>query len=595
MTISQLSTTFSQIESTSKRLEFTAILAKILRELSPAETPYAVYLSLGFLEPPFRSLQFQVAEKMLIRAISLAFNKDQKEVLKMADQKGDLGLVAEQFSLNNSNNLSIGEIYGALVEIAKESGSGSQDRKVVKIASLYKKCDPLSTRYISRIILGTMRLGFSDITVIEALSWLLVGDKSLKAKIEEKYRIYPDIGFIAKVIKEEGVEGLGKIVVTPSVPVLPAKCARIATAGEAFEKIKGTVLVEDKFDGTRVQVHLDRAQNKLEGRMGKEVKFATLDLGLKPKVEGNVWTFTRNLEESTHQFPDLVPIILQNVKAESAILDAEAIGYNPKTGEFIPFQETIKRKRKHDIEEISKEIPLTLRAFDLLYLNGKSLIDTPFLERRKMLLTIITPCEKIQVAKSVEVATTGKLLEVFEDSISRGLEGIVIKNPNSKYPVGNRGFAWIKFKREETEDLSDTIDAVVLGYFFGTGKRTDFGIGAFLIGIYDEDTDSFKTISKIGTGLTDLEWEELKEKCDKVKINNPPSNVDIPKELACDVYTLPKIVVVIRADNITISPLHTAKYALRFPRLVLYRIDKTATEATTIKEITTLFKNQKKI
>jgi DNA ligase-1 len=563
----------------------------MLKWLSLEETPSAVYLSLGFLEPPFRSLQFQVAEKMLIKAISIAFNKDQSHVVEMGKKEGDLGFVAEELSLEDGeSDISVAEVYSLLTAIAWESGAGSQDRKIAKIASLYKKCNPISNRYISRIILGTMRLGFSDITVIEALSWLLAGDKSLKGKIEEKYRIYPDIGFIAKNIKENGIEGLKKIKITPSVPVLPAKCARVATAEEALEKIKGEALVEDKFDGTRVQIHLDKTRKKSETLNSKIELFSSESTSTR-----SVWTFTRNLEESTHQFPDLVDVVLKNVKAETAILDAEAIGYNPKSGEFIPFQETIKRKRKHDIAEISREIPLTLRVFDILYLDGKSLIDLPFSERREILINMVTPTRKIQVAQNVKIPSPEKLLEVFEDAVGRGLEGIVIKDSTAKYPVGNRGFAWIKFKREETDDLSDTIDAVVLGYYSGTGKRTDFGIGAFLIGVYDEKTDSYRTLSKIGTGLTDKEWSEIKEKCDKVKVLSLPSNVLVPSELKCDVFCQPKIVVVIRADNITISPLHSAKFALRFPRLVSYRTDKGPKEATTVSEISTLFKNQKKI
>ncbi|MBU4381207.1 ATP-dependent DNA ligase [Candidatus Parcubacteria bacterium] len=599
MTFSELSKYFQQIESTPKRLEMTAILASLVKDLSPDEVDVAMYLSLGYLTPPFRSTQFSVAQKLMLRAISLAFNifpprktrleyetppthgrgnlseevsskscyKPFVDVVDYANKVGDLGIVAQSLSKVHDSSLLVSPVYEKLKEIALENGEGSQERKLTKIASLLNQLDPISNKFVVRIILGTMRLGFSDITVIEALSWYLAGDKSLKAKIESRYRIHPDIGFLAKVIKENGIAGLKKVDLEVGVPVLVAKCARVATAEEAMDKIGEQAVAEDKYDGTRVQIHLN---------------------------SGRVWTFTRNLEESTYQFPDLVEAVLANVKAENAILDAEAIGYNVKTGDFIPFQQTIKRKRKHQVAQNALDIPLTLRVFDLLYLNGESLIDKPLHERWEILRSILSPTEKIQLANRANISNSNQLLKVFENAVSRGLEGVVIKNPNAKYAVGNRGFAWIKFKREETGGLEDTIDAVVLGYYFGAGKRTVFGIGAFLIGVYDSSTDSFKTVSKIGTGLTDEQWVELKEKCDAIKVAEVPKNVAIPKELFCDVFVAPKMVVVVRADNITVSPLHTAGYAMRFPRLIEYREDKSPLDATSLKELADIYKLQKK-
>jgi len=620
-----LSKYFQNIESISKRLEITAVLANLIKDLSPNDIDIAMYLSLGYLTPPFRSTQFNVAQKLMLRAISLAFNispprktqleyetpptqgrgnlseevsskscyKPSVDIVDYANKVGDLGIVAQSFSKTRDSQLSINEVYEKLKEIAEQSGAGSQERKLTKIASLLNKLDPVSNKFIVRIILGTMRLGFSDITVIEALSWYLVGDKTLKAKIESRYRIHPDIGFVARAIKENGIAGLKKVDLEVGVPVLVAKCARVATAEEAMEKLKGQAYAEDKYDGTRVQIHLNRDKN-LESEKGSH-PLIPMDLdGVRPHYSGKVWTFTRNLEESTYQFPDLVEAVLNNIKAQNVILDAEAIGYNKATGEFIPFQQTIKRKRKHLVAQNALDIPLTLRVFDILYLNGQSLIDKPLHERWEILKSVLYQTEKIQLANRTNLSNSAQLLEVFEDAVSRGLEGLVLKNPNAKYAVGNRGFAWIKFKREETGGLEDTIDAVVLGYYFGTGKRTSFGIGAFLIGVYDETTDSFKTVSKIGTGLTDEQWVELKTKCDAIKTPIAPKNVDIPEVLNCDVFVIPKIVVVVRADNITVSPLHTAGFAMRFPRLMEYREDKGVTEATSLKELGQIYLLQKK-
>jgi len=573
-----------KLSETPKRLEITAILAELFNSVSVNEIYETAFLSLGTLEPPYQSLQFNLAEKMVMRALSFAYNKEKEVVLKKYKELGDLGKTAEFFSQNkNEGALSILDVHKKLKQIALDEGEGSQERKIQQLSSLIKNMDGLGAKYAIKIVLGTMRLGFSEITLIEALSWMEKEDKSLKKQIEEKYRIYPNIGFIAKKLKEEGIGGIRNINIETGVPILSARCQRVDTAEDIIKRHKISA-IENKYDGTRVQIHLDRTRTLCtlggDSLLKEETSF--------------VKTFTRNLEETTPMFPDVTSAVLNNVNVQTAILDCEAIGMNPKTGEFVSFQITIKRKRKHNVKAMAEEIPLKLIVFDILFYNGESLIHTPFKDRREILKKIVKETDKIVLAPEIIVSNANDLMKVFNSAIEKGLEGIVAKDLDAFYTVGSRGYAWIKFKREETGGLEDTLEPIVLGYYKGAGQRAKFGEGAFLVGVLEEESDTFKTIAKIGTGLTEEQWGELKARCDKIKLLEKPKNYIVPKELFCDVWCEPTILTSIRADEITVSPIHTAGYALRFPRLIAFRDDIATKDATTVQELKNLYKLWKK-
>jgi len=275
--------------------------------------------------------------------------------------------------------------------------------------------------------------------------------------------------------------------------------------------------------------------------------------------------------------------------------------YDPNTGSFLPFQETVKRKRKHGIEKVAQQMPLRVFLFDLLFLDGQEYLSKTHAQRRKKLLSLFKnqPEDAVQVIDEKKITTGKQLEEYFNQNIAAGLEGLVVKREDSIYRPGKRNFSWIKLKRQEEGHLDDTIDCVILGYYAGKGKRAQFGIGAFLVGIYNEKEDAFQTIAKVGTGLSDAEWKKLKKECDGIAVKNRPSSVVCPKELYPDVWTAPELVCIIRADEISLSPLHTAGktkeklgYALRFPRFMGARPDKEPQQATSVKEIKGLYKNQ---
>jgi DNA ligase-1 len=273
---------------------------------------------------------------------------------------------------------------------------------------------------------------------------------------------------------------------------------------------------------------------------------------------------------------------------------------------------TTQRKRKHGIEEKAKEIPLKLICFDLLYVDGESLINKTYTERHERLDNIIKNGEVVELSKDMIVETGKEVENIFDEALSQGFEGILAKKLDGEYQAGARGWSWIKFKRSYSAHLDDTIDCVVMGYYFGQGKRTAFGIGAFLIGVYDEKQDKFVTVAKIGTGLTDDEWRTLAERGKKIEATTKPALYEVDRLLNPDIWVEPEIVVEIKADEITRSTIHTAGrvlkasksgsafdvdvqgYALRFPRLERFRDDRKPDDATALSEVEKMFGQQGK-
>ena len=607
MFFSQLSEYFQKIESTSSRNEMTAILADLLGKTSADEIDKVCYLLLGRLGPSFQAIEFGLAEKTMIKIIAVTTGKSSEEIKKSFGELGDLGEVIYKLKTKSQNSkpssLNIPEVYDRLVDIAKTGGTGSQEKKIKLMADLLDEVDPISAKYLVRIPLGTMRLGLADKTIIDSLSFMRTGSKKEKDLIERAYFVASDIGEIVRLYKEKGLAGLKGLKPKIGVPIMPQLCERVPTAKEIIQKM-GKAAVQPKYDGTRVQLHFSQKQ-----KQQKELTQADLGLNLaNTKTKGFVKAFTRNLEDVTLMFPELIQKVWKEVKAKEAILDGEVIGFNPTTGEFLAFQETVQRKRKYGISEKALEVPVKYFVFDILYFDGVSTMDWPYNKRRQLLEKIME--KKVEQSKgeertfylSPEIVTDNdlQLIEYFEEEVSLGLEGVVVKRIDSAYEAGARGNSWVKFKREEKGSLDDTIDCVVLGYYFGEGKRSGFGIGAFLVGVYDEKEDLFKTIAKIGTGLSDEEWRALRESCDYLKKSEKPARVVISKGLIPDVWVEPSLVVIIRADEITRSPVHTAGkignepgFALRFPRIMGFRKDKSATDATTVNEIKKLYRQQR--
>ena len=259
----------------------------------------------------------------------------------------------------------------------------------------------------------------------------------------------------------------------------------------------------------------------------------------------------------------------------------------------MPFQETVQRKRKHDIEEIAKRLPLKLFVFDILFKDSKSYIEAPFSERRKVLEdTIGKKGAKLEITRQETTDSAERIRDLIQTYLSEGLEGAMIKKIDAPYKAGARGFHWIKYKKNTGGGVADTIDCLVLGINKGRGKRAGFGVGAFLVGV--RQGEKFKSVSKIGTGLTDEQWRELDKRARALEVREKPKQYELHKNLEPDVWVKPSLVVEILADEITKSPIHSAGLALRFPRLIRFRDEKSPEQATTTVELESLYAMQKK-
>jgi len=585
MLFSQLAKYFERIEKNSSRLEITRILAELFKLLDAQEIAKVVYLLQGRVGPAYEGIDFGMAERTIIKSAMSALNIDRSYFEKEFKKSGDLGQTVESFkklyTSFEEKDMDVLDVFDFFYRLATVSGNGSQDVKISLLSQLIRQLDPLSGRYLVRLPTGIIRLGFSDMTILDAYSWMLKGDKSLRPTIETAYHVRPDLGFIGKTLKEKGIEGLKAIEPKVFTPIIMMKAERMSSAKEIIEQI-GKCLVEPKFDGFRLQVHYIGS----DPRRGSD-------------PDAKVKLFSRSLEDVTYMYPDIVDGVKNEVKAEELIVEGEAIGYDPKTGEFLPFQETVQRKRKYDIREKAIEVPLKLFAFELLFLNGKNFIKLPFVERRRALEQVTIKNKDINkqiiiVDHQEEVDKEIRLEEIFDKAVAKKLEGVIAKKINGIYQPGARGWNWIKYKRSYSSKINDTIDCLVMGYDFGKGKRTGFGMGAFLVGVFDNQNDKFVTIAKIGTGLTDEEWRFLKIKTQRSKIKDKPTNYYVDKVMSCDAWITPSIVVEIKADEITKSPTHTAGMALRFPRLEKFRDDKNPQEITTLIELERMYQAQAK-
>jgi len=578
MNFSKLAQLFDELEGISSRLHMTEKLSTLFSETNDEEARAVAYLVMGELNPQYVGTKFNLAEKSVIKVVANLLGKTDYEVLVELKKAGDLGTIVAEYDLKPGTHLSIMDVYDHLKKLEDLAGTGSQDTKQTAMLHLLQKVDRVSAKYIIRIVLGTLRLGFSEMTIIDALSWMLVGDKSAREEIEHAYNLVADLGKIALVAKKTGLAGIKKITITVGIPIRPAAAERAENAAAIIHKM-GPCVAQPKLDGFRLQIHVENHPKT------HFVKF-----------------FSRNLLDMSNMFPELVEFFA-HLKVESLICEGEAIVYDEHTDTFAPFQETVKRRRKHGVEQAAQDLPLKLVVFDVLYLNGESLLGKTHEERRKYLTKLFdfNNAKKVVAIKEVKIETAKELDSYFMENITSGLEGIIAKKPNSTYQPGKRNFNWIKLKRNEDSKFDDTLDCVILGYYAGQGKRAHFGIGAFLVGVYNKHKDHFQTVAKIGTGLKDNEWIELKKKCDQLKIHEKPKNVECSKELYPDVWVTPRLICVVRADEITRSPLHTANkteehagFALRFPRIMSYRIDKTETDATEVGEIKRLFGLQHK-
>lgn len=571
---------FKDMEDTNKRTELTSILAHLFSSISVDEIDKVVYLTQGKLYPDYMGIELGVADKTIIKALSKYSGVSESKVIDEYRKAGDLGDAARvvvegkrQMSFF-SEPLTVSRVYGTLDRIAKASGKGSQEMKLSHFLSLLNDADPDEARYLVKIVLGTLRLGVADYTVLDALAYARSGTKDARELLERAYNLSGDLGLVAATLMKGGEEAVKKIGITIGRPLRPMLAERVPGINEALEYMKGGCTAEYKYDGERVQIH---------------------------KKGDSVMLFSRRLENITMHYPDIVKTAINNIKADEAIVEGEAVAVDQNTGEFFPFQELMHRRRKYGIEEAMEVYPVTLFLFDIMYLNGRQLIDMPLTERRRLLWETVNGSDKAQFATHMETKEVEKLETFMDQAITDGCEGLMLKDTDSPYRAGARGFSWIKLKRDYQGELGDTVDLVIVGAFYGRGRRAG-AYGTLLTAVYDPDTDSFYTVSKVGAGLTDKDLESFPKILDPHRI--PHRHARVFSNLEADVWLEPRVVIEVQAQEITLSPVHTAAFgaikegaglALRFPRFTgKVRDDKGPEDATTVKELVEMYRNQKK-
>ncbi|MFQ5940889.1 MAG: ATP-dependent DNA ligase [Nitrososphaerales archaeon] len=572
--------TFEMMERTTKRLELTDYLVKLLKSTPPDLIDKVVYSIQGKLYPDYEGVELGIADKLALRAVSTSSGLALEKIEQMYRETGDIGstgelaLQAKMQTTLISEDITVERVHSTLEKIAGLTGEGSQDMKLKYICSLLNDSTPKEARYILKIITGKLRLGVADYTVLDALAVAFTGEKEKRTLLEHAYNITSDLGLVAKTIAMQSLDAVSALKIEIFKPIRPMLAERVSTAQEALQRMGGKCAVEYKLDGERLQIH---------------------------KSEEKILLFSRRLENITSHYPDAKELIMKSVNVSDAILEAEAVAINQDAGEYLPFQELMHRRRKYGIEEAVKDYPVSLNFFDILYVNNKDCMQLQYQNRRELLEEIVMGDSKVRVVPMVISENKKTIHDLMEQSISEGCEGLMIKHLKSNYRAGAREFAWIKLKREYRSEIADSLDLVIIGAFYGRGRRVG-KYGAYLLGTYDKEVDMFRSICKVGTGFTDEHLANFYSMLNQHIIPHKHARVD--SKIAADVWFEPRVVIEIIASEITLSPLHTSGIntiregsglALRFPKFNgNIRDEKSAEQATSVQELINLYRKQLK-
>jgi DNA ligase 1 len=580
----QIADAYEKIEATPKRLEMTDLLVALLKATPKNLLDKVVYLTQGKLYPDFAGVEIGVAERSAIKALARASGTKESEIETNLQKSGDIGETAEKFLSKKSQStlfgaqkrLTVQRVYETLDKMANTSGSGAVDTKLGLLTGLLSDASPKEAKYILRTVTSNLRLGIADMTVLDALAVAYGGGKETRKLIERAYNISSDLGRVAKVVAEQGIEGIEQYQVSVFEPIRPMLAERLASLEEILDKLGGKCVAEYKYDGERIQVH----------KKGDEVVL-----------------FSRRLENISDQYPDAIELVKKKVSAKEAILEGECVAMDLETGEMRPFQELMHRRRKYGIEEAISDYPVSLFMFEALYVDDVDYTQKPYQTRRKALEDSLEKSDRLRLAKQKLTSNVKQLEAFFEEAIEDGCEGIMCKavGKESVYQAGARGWLWIKYKRDYKSEMTDTVDLVVVGAFHGRGKRAG-AYGALLVATYNKKDDTFETVTKLGTGFTDKDLAQIPDLLRKHEVPRKPSRV--VSILEADVWFEPAVVLEVLGAEVTLSPIHPCAMdsirkgsglAIRFPRFTSkYRTDKAPEDATTSAEIVEMYRGQLK-
>lgn len=548
---------YDALDSTTKRLEKTAILSDFLKmvgDIDPENLPVVTLLSLGRIFPTWSEEELGIGSKLLMKAIGLVVGVTEEEVEDQVRDSGDIGAASQELfkrkvqSTLFMQHLSIDKVHQNLVKIADISGGRSQYKKLEILRELLSSASPGEAKYITRTVLEELRVGVGEGTLVDAISQAF---NVLKETVDRSHMLTNDLGLVAKVAREEGVEGLEKLTLKPGKPV-KHMLAQLSLGYKESIKEMGYALCETKYDGIRVQIH----------REGDDINL-----------------FTRRLENISNAVPEITEYIKKSIKPANFIVEGEIIV--TKDGKPISFQYILQRvRRKYEIDRLREEIPLTLYLFDVLYYE-KPTLDEPFKDRRKLLEEIVEVIPgKLDLSKQVKVTpeTSDLALNLFNESIEEGHEGVMLKDPNAPYTPGLRGKRMVKWKA-----TPETLDLVVVGGTYGKGRRAHL-IGSFLLALQDENKE-LKTLAHVATGLDDKTLVELNEMSEPL----------ITRKVGRKVEMVPSIILEVAFSEIVKSPEYESGYSLRFPVVKRIRTDISIDDVDTVERVESIFANMKLI
>lgn len=578
MKFSAIAEVFDKLESTASRLEMTSILAEFFKTLEPEDIKPIIYLTQGKIAPDFAGVELGMADRLVAKAIAFTVGETESSISEMMIKLGDPGTVAEKLIADKkqmtlfSETLTLGRVISSLTAIAQTEGRDSQGRKMKYLSNMLHDSDPVEARYLCRIVTGRMRTGVAAMTVLDALA-LSFADKDARPEIERAYNVTSDLGLVGATLAGHGMAGISKIRVMLGNPIRVMLAERLPSLTHILEKMGGECAMEYKYDGIRVQAHIGPDGVKL---------------------------YSRRLEDLTSNFPDIAESLKSRLNGKDAIIEGECVAID-KEGKMMPFQTVTHRRRKHGMDDAVNDYPVNIFMFDILYLNGKDLTNLPYTERRKLLSDSFSISGKIGLTTMMLVSGPEEAETFFEDALRARCEGIIAKSigRESVYRAGSRGFLWIKYKKDYSTNLMDSFDLVVVGAFYGMGKRAG-KYGALLMAAFNHDTGMYSTVCKLGTGFDDAFLDELPEMLDPYKSEKRPLSVD--SKMVPDVWFEPTLVLEVTGAEISVSPIHTAAsgiegedsgIAIRFPRFTgRVRNDRGPDQATTVEEIEEMYRLQ---
>ncbi|TCD71554.1 hypothetical protein EIP91_008935 [Steccherinum ochraceum] len=604
-----LAQAFTFIEATTKRIEKTALLTAlfllVIRRSGEGDTQsllQTVYLCINRLCPDYMGIELGIGESLLVKAIGESTGRNLSTIKSELKKEGDLGLVAmnsknSQKTLFKPKPLTVPFVFTNLKEIAMSSGHSSQNKKVSIITKLLAACQGSEAKYIVRSLEGKLRIGNAERTVLVALAHAVVlaeqekankrlSKERLTTKLEEAsatikavYSELPTYDIVVPALLESGIDQLReRCKLTPGVPLKPMLAKPTKAIGEVLDRFEGKKFTcEYKYDGERAQVH-------------------RLD-------DGTVGVFSRNSEDMSKKYPDLMEQLPHCIKdnTKSFVVDAEAVAIDRTTGKLMPFQELSRRKRK-DVKVEDIQVRVCLFAFDLLYLNGEPLLHKSLTERRELLREHFQPVEgEFDFAKASDGETTEEIQAFLEESVKDGCEGLMVKmldSDASYYEPSRRSVNWLKLKKDYLAGVGDSLDLVVVGAYYGKGKRTNV-YGAFLLACYDADGEEYQTICKIGTGFSEEALQSHYDALKPLEMTKPRGDIKIGGAKP-EVWFEPKVVWEVLTADLSLSPIYTAAQgladergiSLRFPRFIRIRDDKSADDATGPEQIAEMYERQ---